>query len=128
MRRHPGPSYYFWLRWITGQSNRVSPADPKPWKRLDRYTIEGPDGRPIKTWREPLAPGVRSGEGTDDRNRLSLRTRLGFWLLRPYAVDQLIAARQGLDAEPDGESRHGGYVQGVFSTWFRIAMRKGRRP
>ena len=47
----PGPSYYIWLRWLTFSSHKVSPPDPKPWERLDRYTREGPDGRPIKTWR-----------------------------------------------------------------------------
>jgi hypothetical protein len=116
-RWHPGPSYYFWLRWLTGQGERCSPPDPKPWTRLVRYTVEGPDGQPIKTWRVP-------DTGSEDRYRLSLRTRLGFWLLRPYAVDRVIAAREDLDAEPDRESRHGGYVQGVFSTWLRIAMQK----
>jgi hypothetical protein len=126
MRWRPGPSYYLWLRWLTGQSYRVWPGDPKPWKRLDRFTIGGPDGRPIKTWREPPAPVGGSDASTDDRRRLSLRTRLGFWLLHPYALDRVVAARNELNAESDRESRHGGYAQGVFSTWYWIGHGKGR--
>ena len=29
----PGRYYYIWLRWLTRTSKRVSPPDPKPWRR-----------------------------------------------------------------------------------------------
>ena len=35
---HPGPKYYVWLRWLTGQSRRCEPPDPKPWERTQRRT------------------------------------------------------------------------------------------
>jgi len=123
--RRPGPSYYIWLRWITGRGGRASPPDPKPWRRLVRGTVECPDGRVIKTWRIPDPPGDGSDTSTKIHGRLPLRTRLGLWLLKPYAIERVIAARRALNDEPEQDSRHGGYVQGVFSTWFWIAKGRG---
>ena len=53
MSWNPGPSYYIWLRWIFRSGNKISPPDPKPWVRLERKWIDGPDGKPTLTWKAP---------------------------------------------------------------------------
>jgi hypothetical protein len=101
---HPGSSYYIWLRWLASQGGRCSSPSPKPETHLVRYRLEGPGEQPIKTWRVPGDSGTGSGTSAEDRRRLSLRTRLGLRLLRPYAIDQAIAAREKLNAEPGRDS------------------------
>jgi len=40
--------------------DKVSPPDPKPWTRLEREWIDGPDGNPMGTWKAPQINGGRT--------------------------------------------------------------------
>ena len=44
-----------------------------------------------------------------------MRRRFGIWCLRPWLVPLIEQAEQALKFETEHESRHGGYVQGVYS-------------